>query len=457
MARPVTTTTPRADSNVLGVLDGLRTGEADVAVGGVRLRGDELAGAVGACAMRLAGHERVAVVAAPSMQTVVAVAAGLVAGVTVVPINPAAGTAERAHVLADCGATLVLTDADVDLEARAPLPAGEYDDARPALVVYTSGTTGSPKGAVLPRRAVAACLDGLAEAWSWTPADVLAHALPLFHVHGLVLGTLGPLRFGCRLIRTGSFEPVAGASMYFAVPTMWGRLEAADLAAMGAARLLVSGSAALPARVFDRVREHSGQRLVERYGLTESLIVTAARPADERRPGQVGRPLAGVELRIAEPDGEGLGPDFGEVQLRGPTLFDGYLNRPDATSAAFTGDGWFRTGDLGRYDDRDGLRLLGRLATDLVKTGGFKVGAGEVEDALLSHPAVLEAAVTGEPDDDLGERIVAWVVCAEPTAGDALVQHVAATLAPHKRPRAIRFIDALPRNAMGKVQKSLLR
>jgi fatty acid CoA ligase FadD36/malonyl-CoA/methylmalonyl-CoA synthetase len=426
---------------------------ADLTVGGVSLRGTDLAGAVGACAQRLAGHERVAVVATPTMQTVVAVAAGLAVGVTVVPVNPAAGATERQHVLDDSKPSLVLTDADVDLDARGSLPNEEYDDDRPALVVYTSGTTGRPKGAVLPRRAIIACLDGLADAWSWTSDDVLAHALPLFHVHGLVLGVLGPLRVGGRLIRTESFAPVDGASMYFAVPTMWGRADEAALAEMRTARLLVSGSAALPSKVFDRVREHSGHRLVERYGLTESLIVTAARPSDgQRRPGDVGRPLTGVGLRIADADESGLG----EVQLTGPTLFHGYLNRPDATAAAFTDDGWFRTGDLGRYDDRDGLRLLGRLATDLVKTGGFKVGAGEVEDALLAHPAVVEAAVTGEPDDDLGERIVAWVVTAEPTTADALTQHVATTLAPHKRPRDVRFIDALPRNAMGKVQKSLL-
>lgn len=435
------------------MLDALTTGSADVTVGDVRLRGDGIAGAVGACAARLAGHDRVAVVATPTLQTVVAVAASLAAGLTVVPVNPAIGDAERAHVLADCGATLVLTDADVDLDARGPLPATEYDGARPALVVYTSGTTGPPKGAVLPRRAIVACLDGLAAAWSWSADDVLAHALPLFHVHGLVLGTLGPLRFGSRLVRTPSFGPVAEASMYFAVPTMWGRADGAALESMRSARLLVSGSAALPARVFDRVHDVSGHRLVERYGLTESLIVTAARLDDERRPGQVGRPLDGVGLRIAEPDDDGLG----EVHLSGLTLFDGYLNRPEATAAAFAGDGWFRTGDLGRYDDRDGLRLLGRLATDLIKTGGFKVGAGEVEDALLSHPAVVEAAVTGEPDDDLGERIVAWVVCAERVDAGTLMQHVAMTLAPHKRPRDVRFVEALPRNPMGKVQKSLLR
>ena len=436
------------------MLTALSTAIADVTVGDVRLRGDDLAGAVGACATQLAGHERIAVVATPTMHTVVAVAAGLAAGVIVVPINPASGEAERAHVLADSNTSLTLTDADVDLDARAPLPATAPDDSAPALIVYTSGTTGPPKGAVLPRRAIAACLDGLADAWTWTASDVLAHALPLFHVHGLVLGTLGPLRNGSRLIRTRAFAPVADASMYFAVPTMWGRLDGSALAAMRPARLLVSGSAALPSRVFDQVREHSGHRLVERYGLTESLIVTAARPDDgDRHAGHVGRPLTGVGLRIAGADETGLG----EVQLTGPTLFDGYLNRPDATSAAVTADGWFRTGDLGRYDEAHGLRLLGRLATDLIKTGGYKVGAGEVEDALLGHPAVLEAAVIGTPDDDLGERIVAFVVCAESVDADVLVAQVATALAPHKRPRDVRFVDALPRNAMGKVQKSRLR
>jgi len=168
--------------------------------------------------------------------------------------------------------------------------------------------------------------------------------------------------------------------------------------------------------------------------------------------GQVGRPLPGVELRIAGADDSGLG----EVQLRGATLFDGYLNRDDATAAAFTDDGWFRTGDIGRYDADIGLRLLGRIATDLIKTGGYKVGAGEVEDALLGHPAVAEAAVLGAPDDDLGERIVAYVVTTGPVAVETLVQHVATQLAPHKRPRDIHFVDALPRNAMGKIQKSLL-
>jgi acyl-CoA synthetase (AMP-forming)/AMP-acid ligase II len=434
------------------VLTALHAAQADVEVGGVRLRDAALVGAVNAVARTVEGHERVAVVAHRQLQTAVAVAGVLAAGGCAVPLNPSAGEAERAHVLADSAASLVLDSSDIDLDAQAVAPDADVDEQSAALLVYTSGTTGPPKGVLLSRRAVVACLDGLRSVWQWSPDDVLAHALPLFHVHGLVLGTLGPLRFGSRLLLTDSFRAVDSATMYFGVPTMWSRLDASALREMRRARLLVSGSAALPAPVFDRVRELTGQRLVERYGLTESLIVTAATAESVRGPGSVGRPLPGVGLRIAEPDDEGMG----EVQLTGPTLFSGYLNRPDATAAAMTDDGWLRSGDLGRYDDEHGLRVLGRLATDLVKTGGFKVGAGEVEDSLLGHPAVAEVAVTGEPDDDLGERIVAWVVRADSVTAEELVAHVAAQLAPHKRPRDVRFVDALPRNAMGKIQKSLL-
>jgi malonyl-CoA/methylmalonyl-CoA synthetase len=346
----------------------------------------------------------------------------------------------------------------------------------PALIVYTSGTTGPPKGAVLPRRAIAANLDALAAAWDWSGADTVAHALPLFHVHGLVLATLGPLRLGGCSWHLGRFDPAAvaaalagDATMLFAVPTMYHRLadaaeQSAEVAAgLGAARLLVSGSAALPAVEHDRITRLTGLQIVERYGMTETLMIASARAAGARRAGSVGTPLPGVEVRLVDDEGHELdGGDadaMGEVQVRGENLFLGYLDRPDATAAAFTPDGFFRTGDLGVRDADGSLRLLGRRSVDLIKTGGFKVGAGEVEQALLEHPAVAEAAVAGVPDPDLGERIVAWVVLrpgAEP-GPEELTGHVASLIAGHKRPREVRFIDALPRNAMGKVEKTRLR
>ncbi|MFM7687519.1 MAG: AMP-binding enzyme, partial [Actinomycetota bacterium] len=186
----------------------------------------------------------------------------------------------------------------------------------------------------------------------------------------------------------------------------------------------------------------------ERYGMTETLITVSTTYAGERRPGWVGLPINGVETRL---DG-----DDGELQVRGATLFDGYLGRPETTAASFTDDGWFRTGDAAEIDDGGFHRILGRLSMDIIKTGGFKVGAGEVETSLLGHPGVQEVAVVGLPDDDLGQRIVAFVV------GDGLdpavlIEHVASTLSVHKRPREVRLVESLPRNAMGKVQKNLLR
>lgn len=188
---------------------------------------------------------------------------------------------------------------------------------------------------------------------------------------------------------------------------------------------------------------------------------TGMRADGAPRPGTVGPPLRGVELRLVEEDGGPLAdPDaIGEIQVRGPNLFTGYLNRPDATAAALTADGWFRTGDMAVLDPDGYVRIVGRKATDLIKSGGFKIGAGEIENALLDHPGVREAAVTGEPDPDLGERITAWVVPADPAAppsADELADHVAAQLAPHKRPRTVRYLDALPRNDLGKIMKRAL-
>lgn len=301
------------------------------------------------------------------------------------------------------------------------------------------------------------------------------HGLPLFHVHGLILGILGPLRRGGSVRHLGRFstdgvarELADGATMLFGVPTMYHRIaesvaDDADLAkALSGARLLVSGSAALPVHDHQRIAAAAGCRVIERYGMTETLMNTSVRADGEPRAGTVGVPLAGVELRLVEESGEPCPDDpeaVGEIQVRGPNLFSGYLNRPDADAAAFTEDGWFRTGDMAVRDPDGYVRIVGRKATDLIKSGGYKIGAGEIENALLEHPGVREAAVTGEPDPDLGERIVAWIVPTDPEQppGEAeLADHVAAQLAPHKRPRVVRYLAELPRNDMGKIMKRAL-
>ncbi len=442
-----------------------------VIVAGERCSWAALAGAAWATAADLVGMPAVAVDALPTLHTVVAVAAGLAAGVPVVPIPPDAGPAERSHIVRDSGAVAVIGEVDWP-EMDLPSVAVRWSPAEsrpepppdaPALVMYTSGTTGAPKGVVLSRRALGASLDGLAVAWGWTPDDTLVHGLPLFHVHGLVLGVLGALRVGSRLVHTGRPTPeayaAAGGSLYFGVPTVWGRVCAMPQAAraLGSARLLVSGSAPLPVPVFDQLKHLTGHAPVERYGMTETLITLSTRFDGERRPGWVGLPIEGVRTRLVADDGAEVAHDgetIGELQVAGPTLFEGYLHRPDATAAAFDGE-WFRTGDAVMIDRGGFHRIVGRLSMDIIKTGGFKVGAGEVETALLGHPSVSEAAVVGMPDDDLGQRIVAFVV-GEGVDPQVLIDHVARTLSIHKRPREVRVVAELPRNAMGKVQKTLL-
>ncbi|WP_435862187.1 acyl-CoA synthetase [Streptomyces phaeochromogenes] len=470
----------------------LRFGDRSVTYG-------ELAATASPLAARVAEAGRIAVWATPTLETAVAVVAALLAGVPAVPLNPKSGESELGHIVSDSAPTLVLAapgtqlppalaalervdidvDVAVDINVRGRGTASPDPGTleTPALIVYTSGTTGPPKGAVIPRRAIATTLDALADAWQWTGDDVLVHGLPLFHVHGLILGILGPLRRGGSVRHLGRFETAGvarelseGATMLFGVPTMYHRIaetlpdDPALAKALARARLLVSGSAALPVHDHERIAQATGRRVIERYGMTETLMNTSVRADGEPRAGTVGVPLPGVELRLTEEDGTTAveaydGETVGEIQVRGPNLFTEYLNRPEATAAAFTEDGWFRTGDMAVRDPDGYVRIVGRKATDLIKSGGYKIGAGEIENALLEHPGVREAAVTGEPDADLGERIVAWIVPADPQSPptvEELADHVASRLAPHKRPRVVHHLDALPRNDMGKIMKRAL-
>jgi fatty acid CoA ligase FadD36 len=264
-------------------------------------------------------------------------------------------------------------------------------------------------------------------------------------------------------VHTGKPTPQAYAqaqgTLYFGVPTVWSRVVADrdSAAALASARLLVSGSAALPVPVFDRLTELTGHAPVERYGSTESLITLSTLARGERRPGWVGLPLAGVQTRVVDDADSAVphdGETIGRLHVRGPMLFDGYLNRPDATAEVLGDDGWYRTGDVAVVDDAGMHRIVGRESVDLIKSGGYRVGAGEIETVLLGYPGVAEAAVVGVPDDDLGQRIVAFVVGdASPTA---LIEYVAQQLSAYKRPREVRLVPALPRNSMGKVLKKEL-
>ncbi|MCW2685644.1 MAG: Long-chain-fatty-acid--CoA ligase [Mycobacterium sp.] len=448
-----------------------------VSIGGVVLSRSDLVGAATSVAERVGGARRVAVLATPTAATVLAVTGCLIAGVPFVPVPADVGAAERRHILADSGAQAWLGEKPDDPEGLPHIPVRlharswhRYAEPSPdatALVLYTSGTTGPPKGVLLSRRAIAANLDALAQAWQWTPDDTLVHGLPLFHVHGLVLGLLGSLRIGNRFVHTGKPTPAgyaaARGTLYFGVPTVWSRVVAnLDAAlALSSARLLVSGSAPLPVPVFSRLAELTGHAPVERYGSTESLIALSTLVDGERRPGWVGMPLSGVRTRLVDDDGAPVphdGETIGGLQVTGPMLFDGYLNRPDATAEAVDADGWYRTGDVAVVDGDGMHRIVGRESVDLIKSGGYRIGAGEVETALLGHPGVAEVAVVGLPDADLGQRIVAFVVGSpdakvEPTA---LIDFVAQELSVHKRPREVRIVDSLPRNAMGKVLKKEL-
>ena len=341
-----------------------------------------------------------------------------------------------------------------------------------AVLGYTSGTTGRSKGAMLLHRNLLANVRAVTGAWGWTERDRLLLTLPLFHTHGLMVGLHGTLYAGgsVDLRRRFSAPEVLAAlrtdpslTLFFGVPTMYGRL--VEEARQGgprprALRLLVSGSAPLSPQLFHDVEETFGQRILERYGMTETVMNTTNPLEGERRPGTVGLPYPGQEARVVDVrTREPLAPgQTGEIEVRGPHVFAGYWGRPDATREAFDPEGWFRTGDLGEHDTDGYLRITGR-ARELIISGGFNIYPREVEEVLATHPGVAEVAVLGLPDPDFGEQVVAVVVPppGPPPEAQALVEHCRDRLASFKKPRRVVFVDALPRNALGKVQKHVLR
>ena len=344
--------------------------------------------------------------------------------------------------------------------ARAP------DDL--AAILYTSGTTGRSKGAMLSHANLASNALVLQRYWRWRPGDVLLHALPIFHVHGLFVACHGALLNGSPMLWLARFEPKAvierlpRATVFMGVPTMYVRLlddPAFDAAACRNMRLFISGSAPLLPDTFRQFEARIGQRILERYGMSETTMLTSNPYDGNRVAGTVGLPLPGVQVRVVDEAGRACATDdIGAIQVRGPNVFAGYWRMPEKTKEEFTDDGYFRTGDMGRWDANGYLSIVGRNK-DLIITGGYNVYPKEIESYIDELPGVFESAVIGVPDRDFGEAVTAVVV---PKAGEqvdpaAVLASLKSTIANFKVPKQVHVVPELPRNQMGKVQKNLLR
>jgi malonyl-CoA/methylmalonyl-CoA synthetase len=469
-----------------------RLGQVIVAADGVftHLDAVEIAAHVGHGLRAAAGgytdlaEARVAFLVPPSFAHV-AISRGIwAAGGVAVPLAVSHPPAELEHVIRDSQPSIVVGSGRQEDALRAiakaagaqylhtpdliandapELPTLELRPERRALIVYTSGTTGKPKGVVTTHGNIAAQIASLVQAWEWTPDDRALLVLPLHHVHGIinVLGCALTSGAGCEILpgfdAESTWERLASSdiTVFSAVPTVYRRLiDSWDAATPGVraeraegarrARLMMSGSAALPVGTLERWREITGHTLLERYGMTEIGMALSNPLRGERRPGFVGTPLPNVEVRLED----------GELEVKGPGVFLEYWRRPDETRAAFH-DGWFRTGDTAVLED-GAYRLLGRTNSDILKTGGFKVSALEIEAALREHPAIRDCAVVGIPDTEWGERVcAAYEVQQNATLSpDELHVWTKSRLAPYKVPKSILAITTLPRNAMGKVIKA---
>ena len=399
-------------------------------------------------------------------------------GATQVVVHPSSA-ALLAPIAAATGARLVITDdvlggpegPPLRQAAQGALP--QVASAGRAMIVYTSGTTGRPKGAVMRHATIGAQVASLVNAWGWRSDDRVLLVLPMHHVHAILngLGCALAVHATCEMLPEFDAEVVwdrlasGEITVFTAVPTIYRRLIASWEAAapdvqrarsegVRQLRLMMSGSAALPVRTLERWREISGHTLLERYGMTELGMALSNPLHGERRPGFVGLPLPDVDVQIVDEDGiQVLEGHPGELEVRGRTVFSEYWQRPEETRLAFR-NGWFRTGDVAVVEDGY-YRLLGRTSVDIIKTGGFKVSALEIEEVLRTHPAIAECAVIGIEDPEWGERVSAAVEL----RGDAtlsceeLQRWAKERLAPYKVPRALRTVEALPRNSLGKVVK----
>jgi acyl-CoA synthetase (AMP-forming)/AMP-acid ligase II len=456
--------------------------------------------------------DRVAVMLETSPAALVAVCAAHLAGAAVVPLNARSAQEEWQFVLSQTRPSLIISESalspvacpslvrhELEEQIRQAAIADRQENARLrgvdpndlAFICFTSGTTGRPKGVMLLHRNVIANLEALRKTWQWTEQDRLLLALPLFHVHGLIVAVLGSIWSGSEIALYPSFEAsvvlealsVQRCTVFMGVPTMYYRLlEAAQNANLDRQkiqarfqgfRLFISGSAPLPSSTHSRFQEVFGHSILERYGMTETLMVLSNPYGGQRKPGSVGFPLQGIEVSLVDDNGYPVPQgEIGEILVRGPNVFAGYWNCGEI-DRAILGDGWFRTGDVAYQDDGGYFFVIGRKSTDILKTSGFKISAREIEDALLQLPSVAEAAVVGKPDEEQGEAIVAFIRGSEelsdylnrslgPSQAAELLKinlphFLGARLARYKHPSSYIFLKDLPRNSMGKVSKVRLR
>ncbi len=449
------------------------------------------------CGLGLVPGDRLAAQVGKSADALALYAACAQAGLVFLPLNPAYTPAEVDYFSGNSGAALLVCAPDdapalAEVAARhgaqlqtlgtdgsgtlADLAEGQPARFTPvprrpddlAAILYTSGTTGRSKGAMMSAHNLLSNARALVGLWRFAPADVLLHALPIFHTHGLFVATNVTLRAGGAMILLPRFDADAvlnhlpQASTMMGVPTFYTRLlddPRLDAAATAHMRLFISGSAPLLAQTHRDWTARTGHRILERYGMTETNMITSNPYDGDRRPGTVGQPLPGVEVRICDADGAPVAPGgIGGIEVRGPNVFQGYWQMPDKTAQDMRADGWFITGDLGQMSPDGYLTIVGR-SKDLIISGGYNIYPVEVEEALDALPGVQESAVIGLPDPDLGEVAIAVVVPAPGAAPDpdSWQAALATRLARYKQPRRIEIIDTLPRNAMGKVQKAALR
>ena len=411
--------------------------------------------------------DRVALQVDKSVSAVVTYLACIRAGVVLLPMNTAYTTDEVGYLLDDAKPQLYLDNAalaELVAQAEALDPACEqFADVMPqpddlAAILYTSGTTGRPKGAQLSHRNLASNAVTLNQLWGFDGSDVLLHALPIFHTHGLFVAINCALLSGIPMVFLERFDPDAvvaalpRCTVMMGVPTFYTRLlqhPQFDAECCAHMRLFISGSAPLLAATHEQFQLRVGHAILERYGMTETSMLTSNPLHGERRPGTVGMPLPGVDVRIAA---------SGDVEVRGPNVFTGYWARPDLAATEFTADGFFRTGDIGFFDGEGYLHLVGR-SKDLIISGGLNIYPKEIEAVIDEVDGVAESAVIGVPDADFGEVVVAVVVAVAGGTVDTDMVRAAcrARLAGFKVPRTVHVVAELPRNAMGKVQKAALR